>query len=166
MVLGRKVYTLGQSIRRYAGYLDIAAEREPAYAVFGIPPSGTVGVVGLSFLGLVFKQGEPRPGLSLADYSRLEFFEPDVEKFPMINLSYHALSMVILAPISQFGCDRASFTVTVLSSSMPFVRNGPPDAVIISRLTDCGCSPTRHWYMAECSESTGTIRDCDCASLC
>ena len=42
-------------------------------------------------LGDATRLATTRPGLSLADYSRLEFFEPDVEKFPMINLSYHAL---------------------------------------------------------------------------
>lgn len=30
--------------------------------------------------------------LALSDYSRLEFFKPDTEKFPMINLAYHALN--------------------------------------------------------------------------
>ena len=42
-------------------------------------------------LGDATRLATTQPGLSLADYSRLEFFEPDVEKFPMINLSYHAL---------------------------------------------------------------------------
>ncbi len=32
-----------------------------------------------------------RPGLTVADYARLEFFEPDLERFPMLNLAYHAL---------------------------------------------------------------------------
>lgn len=42
-------------------------------------------------LGDATRLATDRPGLTLNDYSRLEFFEPDVEKFPMINLSYHAL---------------------------------------------------------------------------
>lgn len=32
-----------------------------------------------------------RPGLRLQDYARLEFFRPDTEKFPLINMAYYAL---------------------------------------------------------------------------
>lgn len=30
-------------------------------------------------------------GMSIADFSHLDFYKPDTEKFPMINLAYHAL---------------------------------------------------------------------------
>ena len=32
-----------------------------------------------------------RPGLRLQDYARLEFFRPDTDKFPLINMAYYAL---------------------------------------------------------------------------
>ena len=43
-----------------------------------------------------------------------------------------ALSMVILAPISQFGCFKACCGVTRAISAAEKVRNGPPDAVKIT----------------------------------
>jgi 1-deoxy-D-xylulose-5-phosphate reductoisomerase len=33
-----------------------------------------------------------QPGLRLQDYARLEFFKPDTEKFPLINMAYYALN--------------------------------------------------------------------------
>lgn len=32
-----------------------------------------------------------RPGLTIADYASLEFFEPDFERFPLLRLAYHSL---------------------------------------------------------------------------
>ena len=79
-------------------------------------------------------------------------------------LSIVAESMVILAPIDQLGWARASRTVTLLSSSMLRVRKGPPEAVISSFFTVDDSSPAIHWYMAECSESTGIIREGELSS--
>ena len=73
-----------------------------------------------------------------------------------------AESMVTFAPIDQFGWFNASARVTPYSSSFGRVRNGPPDAVRINLSTDSGSSPTRHWNIAECSESTGTSLDPYC----
>lgn len=42
-------------------------------------------------LGAGERLATERPGLTLADYSRLEFFEPDLEKFPMLAYAYEAL---------------------------------------------------------------------------
>ncbi len=42
-------------------------------------------------LGNATRLSTQRRGLSIADYSRLEFFEPDTEKFPLLNLAYYAL---------------------------------------------------------------------------
>ena len=41
------------------------------------------------------------------------------------------------------------------SSAAGTSRKAPPEAVSTNRFTDEGISPTRHWKMAECSESTG-----------
>lgn len=42
-------------------------------------------------LGDATRLATTRPGLTVADYARLEFFEPDLERFPMLRLAYHAL---------------------------------------------------------------------------
>lgn len=42
-------------------------------------------------LGDATRLATRRPGLTVADYAHLEFFEPDLERFPMLNLAYHAL---------------------------------------------------------------------------
>ena len=68
-----------------------------------------------------------------------------------------AESIVILAPMSQFGWRKACSGVTSRSCSFVNVRNGPPEAVrsILSILLFP--SPARHWKMAECSLSTGRM---------
>ena len=65
--------------------------------------------------------------------------------------------MVILAPIFQLGCFRASDLVLPRSSSVFMPKNGPPEAVsrILVRLGALSLS-CRHWKMAECSLSTGS----------
>ena len=63
-------------------------------------------------------------------------------------------SIVIFAPMSHWGWRRACSTVTFASSSARKSRNAPPLHVTISLLTGAR-SPTRHWKMAECSESIG-----------
>ena len=68
-----------------------------------------------------------------------------------------AESMVIFAPMLQFGCLSACCTVTCSNCSFVKVRNGPPDAVRMSFSTLLFISPARHWKMAECSESTGRM---------
>lgn len=42
-------------------------------------------------LGDATRLATSRPGLTVADYARLEFFEPDTEKFPMIKLGHYSL---------------------------------------------------------------------------
>ena len=61
-----------------------------------------------------------------------------------------AESIVILAPMCQVGWARASAGRTFDRSAGPS-RNGPPDAVRMSRATSPGCSPARHCQIAECS---------------
>ena len=66
--------------------------------------------------------------------------------------------MVILAPMVQLGCFRASASVMCSSSSKERPKNGPPEQVSSSRLiSPRSRQPRRHWKMALCSESTGTI---------
>src|SRR5215211_1967695 len=66
-----------------------------------------------------------------------------------------AESIVILPPMSQVGCARASSGFTSSRSFTP--RKGPPEAVSTRRSTVPGRSMPISWYSAECSESTGTI---------
>ncbi len=68
-----------------------------------------------------------------------------------------ALLIVMTGPMFQVGCARACSGVTPASSALVRCRNGPPLAVTISRLTSASRPPRRHWAIAECSESTGTI---------
>lgn len=42
-------------------------------------------------LGNATRLATERQGLSISDYARLEFHEPDTERFPLLNLAYHAL---------------------------------------------------------------------------
>ena len=66
--------------------------------------------------------------------------------------------MVILGPIFQLGCRRASALVTDFNSSALLPKKGPPEQVKISRrISRFSPAPMRHWKIAECSESTGTI---------
>ena len=65
-------------------------------------------------------------------------------------------SIVIFAPISHWGWRSACSTVTSASFSHGRSRNAPPLHVMMSRRMG-DCSPTRHWKMAECSESIGRI---------
>src|SRR6266511_2664866 len=69
-----------------------------------------------------------------------------------------AESMVIFGPICHVGWARASFTEALASSSRDHPLNGPPEAVMTTRLRSSRRSPRRHWARAECSESTGTSR--------
>ena len=68
-----------------------------------------------------------------------------------------ALSTEILAPMLQLGWRTASSGVTFSSSSRAFPRKGPPEPVSRILWSSPGFLPMRHWKMAECSESTGTI---------
>ena len=70
-------------------------------------------------------------------------------------LSIVAESMVIFAPMCQFGCLRASAAFARAICSGAHVRKGPPEAVMSRRRTLSGSSPARHCAMAECSESMG-----------
>ena len=64
---------------------------------------------------------------------------------------------MILAPMFQLGCFRASALVLPRSSSVFIPKNGPPEAVsrILVRLLALSLS-CKHWKMAECSLSTGS----------
>ena len=66
-----------------------------------------------------------------------------------------AESMVILAPISQLGCFSAWALVAPAIFSLSQVRKGPPEAVRWIWRRGFPSAPSRHWKMAECSESTG-----------
>src|SRR5262245_40277523 len=66
-----------------------------------------------------------------------------------------AESIVTFAPIDQFGCLSACSTVAALITSALAVRNGPPEAVRITRRTSSRRLPLMAWNNALCSESTG-----------
>ncbi len=68
-----------------------------------------------------------------------------------------AESMVIFAPIVHCGCLRASFRVANAIFSLGQVLNGPPEAVRCIFTGLLSVAPSKHWNMAECSESTGRI---------
>src|SRR5712692_5898909 len=68
-----------------------------------------------------------------------------------------AESTVTFGPIDHRGWLRACSTVTWSRSSAGWAQNGPPLAVMISRLTLSRCSPHRHCQIALCSESTGRM---------
>lgn len=65
--------------------------------------------------------------------------------------------VVMTRPIEKLGCARACSGVTSASSARDRPRNGPPLAVTTSRRTSSAVPPRRHWAIAECSLSTGTI---------
>ena len=67
-----------------------------------------------------------------------------------------ALSTEILAPIDQLGWATAWLGVTAAISARVRQRNGPPEAVRISRSTLSAGSPRSAWKIALCSESTGS----------
>src|SRR5450631_1228217 len=65
--------------------------------------------------------------------------------------------VVMTGPIAQDGWARACSGVTVSSAARLQPRKGPPLAVIMSLRTSAPVPPRRHWAMALCSLSTGTI---------
>ena len=67
-----------------------------------------------------------------------------------------AESIVIFGPIFQVGCASASSTVIASKVSRRRSRNGPPEAVSTSRRASPGAPARRAWWIALCSESTGT----------
>ena len=65
--------------------------------------------------------------------------------------------MVIFGPICQVGwLQRVGRRHAARARARGMPRNGPPDAVRISRRISDGCRPCRHWWMALCSLSTGS----------
>ena len=68
-----------------------------------------------------------------------------------------AESTEIFAPILQLGCFTACSGVTSSSSARLLPLNGPPEPVSKIFLSSPFFLPMRHWKIAECSESTGTI---------
>lgn len=88
-------------------------------------------------LGNASRLATERQGLSISDYARLEFHEPDTERFPLLNLAYHALdrggniACIINAAneiaVSAFLHERISFTdiQRIIESSlekMPYIK--------------------------------------------
>ena len=66
---------------------------------------------------------------------------------------------MIFGPMLHVGWARACSTVMAASSAPVRPRNGPPLAVSTMRLQLAARAPTlarRHWWTAQCSESTGT----------
>ena len=65
-------------------------------------------------------------------------------------------STVTFGPMDHVGWSNASSTVTVARSARVRPRNGPPEAVSTMRSTRSSLSlALRHWWMAQCSLSTG-----------
>ncbi len=64
--------------------------------------------------------------------------------------------MVIRWPITQLGWLSASCSVARARRETGQSRNGPPEAVMITRSTAEMSSPMSAWKMAECSLSTGS----------
>ena len=62
---------------------------------------------------------------------------------------------MIFAPIDHVGWRSASVGVTTARRAAGHSRNGPPDAVSVTRATSDTGRPARHWWTAECSLSTG-----------
>ena len=73
-------------------------------------------------------------------------------------LAIVAESMVIFAPIDQFGCSLACWGVMSWSWSIGVSRQPPPEAVRIMDFKSFLLLPWRHWKMALCSESMGRRR--------
>src|SRR5215210_439180 len=69
-----------------------------------------------------------------------------------------AESMVILGPIRHVGCLSASSGPTSTSLAFSNEKKGPPEAVNNTPAISSSRLPSRHWKIAECSESTGIMR--------
>src|SRR5919106_6059136 len=69
-----------------------------------------------------------------------------------------AESMVIFGPIRHVGCLSASSGPASTSFAFSKEKKGPPDAVNSISLISSPRLPSRHWKIAECSESTGIMR--------
>ena len=69
-----------------------------------------------------------------------------------------AESIVILAPIFQFGCFKACSDFTSCICSLDRSHRGPPDAVRMRRRTSSRRWPSSDWKIALCSLSTGKMR--------
>src|ERR1700686_5851598 len=67
-----------------------------------------------------------------------------------------AESIVTLGPMVQLGCRKACSGVAALISAAVLVRNGPPEAVRITRRTSWRRPALMAWNNALCSESTGS----------
>src|SRR5215211_7617721 len=69
-----------------------------------------------------------------------------------------AESMVIFGPIRHVGCASASLGPASTSLAFSKEKKGPPEAVNNISLISSPRLPSRHWKIAECSESTGIMR--------
>ena len=62
-----------------------------------------------------------------------------------------AESIVTFGPIDQFGCLSAAWSVALRISSFDQVRNGPPDAVMMTLVTSSRRPAVSAWNSALCS---------------
>src|ERR1044072_5374149 len=67
-----------------------------------------------------------------------------------------AESIVTFGPIDQLGCFSAACRVALRISSLDQVRNGPPEAVMMTLVTSSRRPAVSAWNSALCSESTGS----------
>src|SRR3954467_13710932 len=66
-----------------------------------------------------------------------------------------AESMVIFCPMLQLGCLSACASVACSISDTAQVRNGPPEAVMMTRTSSSRLPDDSAWNRALCSESAG-----------
>ena len=66
--------------------------------------------------------------------------------------------MVIFWPMDQFGCFSACCERRLLDIGGAQVRNGPPEAVMMTRTVPRACPTPSAWNSALCSESTGRMQ--------
>src|ERR1700733_3166936 len=69
-----------------------------------------------------------------------------------------AESIVIFCPMLQFGCFRACASVACSISALAQVRNGPPEAVMMTRTSSSRLPEPSAWNSALCSESAGRMQ--------
>ena len=67
-----------------------------------------------------------------------------------------AESIVTFGPIDQLGCLSAASSVALRISSFDQVRNGPPEAVMMTLVTSSRRPAVIAWNSALCSQSTGS----------
>ena len=74
--------------------------------------------------------------------------------------------MVIFCPIDQLGCFKACASVACSMSAAAQVRNGPPDAVMMTLVSSSRLPEPSAWNSALCSESAGRMQAPALAARC